>query len=200
VIPSPVDVLPTPEKLTARVVDPKSRRLHGFEISGDVARHYDFAELVLIALTGEPPSKPKGALFNELLVHASIVHVGHASVHAAVLARLCDAPPAGLFAVAALGVGQQSHRELGASDDADSAPLADVLQRHGVELAEPRESRAALLAAGFEASGLAQRWQQEVALSIARLPVAMAEAMAASPGDFGDYPIRVPAFEYEDES
>ena len=197
---SPIDAMPAPDHLVARVVDAAGTHLHGFDVGGDLARHYDFGEVVLIALTGEAPEPRIGRLFNQLLIHACVTSIREAPGHVALLARLCGARTSGVAASAAVALTEQS-RESDEANDEDgaeesTAALREWLEHEGIDL-RGASGRDALLRRGLAACGLQQAWQREMALSMARWPVVVAEAMAAARGDVASYPIRQPPFAYE---
>lgn len=216
-IPSPIDEMRVPERLTARVVRPgEEPLLHGFDLHQDLARHYGLAEVVLLALTGAPPTREAGRAFEILLIHACGIGVGEAPSHAAVLARLCGARPSGVAAVAAIGLTEQSRARSEAlapllswlregrpgpapidGPTAAAVRLQDDLRGAGVPV-DPRDAtlghEAAIVAAMFDL-GLRDAWKIEVAWSLARWPIAIAEAMSHEEGALGTYPIRLPPFE-----
>ncbi len=216
-ITSPIDEMRVPEHLTAHVVRPgEEPLLHGFELHQDLARHYGLAEVVLLALTGAPPNREAGRAFEVLLIHACGIAVGEAPSHAAVLARLCSARPSGVAAVAAIGLTEQSRARsetlapllawlrdgrpgpapIGGASGA-TARLQDDLRSAGAAV-DPRDAaldhEAAIVAAMFDL-GLREAWQIEMAWSLARWPIAVAEAMSHEDGALGTYPIRLPPFE-----
>jgi hypothetical protein len=144
--------------------------------------------------------------------------VAEAPVHASVLAGLCGSDSTGRAGVAAITLAQQArftvaeHRDLlmglkeghvpeGFGDTEETALLLNALKEGGVPF--PEEFRrlaptAAALAVLHECCGLTTTEQLEQALLMARMPCALAEAGAVKPGDFREYPIELPRFEYTD--
>ncbi|HEY1697730.1 MAG TPA: hypothetical protein VGG39_36470 [Polyangiaceae bacterium] len=222
---SPLDSVEWPTKLVARVVSPGARpTVHGYDVEGDLARDYSFAETVLLALTGEAPEPDLGRAFELVLVFAAPVSVVEAPVHAAVVARACVASPSQLLGVAALGLAEQTRvlvEGLRGFLDALSGNIQDVAPRYCASSDEERASvgrlraglapflhvpgltfdlgRTAAIVAALHACGLRTAEQIECALSWARLPLLLAEALAAKPGSHMQYPVNVPAIVYEEQ-
>jgi hypothetical protein len=215
-----------PERLAARVVDPGPvPRIHGFDVEGDLARHYGFAEIALLALTGEAPDRAAGRAFEIALAFLAPVTARLASVHAAGLARLCGANGTGIAGVAAVGLAEEArvlladHLDLlrwlddvvppvppafrcqGEDERRRVADLARLLAESGFDGSrlEGLGSIPALIAV-LHACGLRDPERISAALILSRLPCALAEALAVRPLAFGDYPVGLPPFRYvEDE-
>lgn len=214
-----------PEKLSARVITPGDRpRLHGYDVEDDLARHYGPSDVLLLTLTGELPSGPVGRAFAVALVFMSPVSVAHASTHAAVVGRLCGAPAASTFGVAAIGVAEHAralvdeHEELLAWLRAPRGPLPEryrassLPEEASVErferalastgLAVPgiglKPARDAAIVMVLHACGFRRRERLEAAITLARLPSALAEALAERPTNFGNYPINLPRYAYSE--
>lgn len=206
-----------PERLTARVVSPgPDPAIHGYAVADDLARHFGFGEVIFLALTGEAPERAAGQAFERALIFAAPITIAEAPSHAAALARLCAAKPSSVAAVAAIGLAEQARFRLeelapllawlregregpppGAVPDPRTAALHDVLRSVDLEV-DARDADlplAAALVAVFHDLGLREPWQIEAAFTVARWPVAMAEAMSNAPGALGTYPIRLPPFE-----
>lgn len=221
---SPIDSMPTPETLEARVVRPGDAKgeplLHGYGVQTDLAPHYAPSEQVLLSLLGELPEPVQVRRFQVASAFASAVSARDASVHAAILARRYGSATPALVSVAAIVLAERARDEVEAFlelrgdpggeppaalvgvDDGFVARLRDALSRVEAEL--PVLARAAwrptaALCLTLEAVGLSEAWQLETALTLARLPVVMAEAMAHEPGDLHGYPIRQPPFELHDD-
>ena len=97
-----------PERLTARVVTPGERpRVHGYDVEGDLARHYQPSDLLFLMLKGELPPPAASRAFAVASMFLTPVSVAHASTHAAVVGRLCGATPRSSFGVAAIGAAEQ---------------------------------------------------------------------------------------------
>lgn len=220
---SPLDAYEWPSKLAAHVVSPGPEpTLHGYDVETDLARNYSFAEVVLLALTGAPPSAEIGRAFEVALVFASPAPVGEAPTHAAVVARACAASSSQLLGVAAIALAEQTRvlveRHRGflealsgllpadlpdawqAQDQPERAAVArlrDALRGLVDVPALSRDvSRSAALLATLHACGLSTPERIESALTWARLPVALAEAMATPPGNHLSYPVQLPAIVY----
>jgi hypothetical protein len=221
----PIEERAWPEQLTGHVVTPGPRpRIHGYDVEGDLSLHYGFGETVLLALTGELPSRPVGRAFEVALQFAAPLAVGVGPAHASHLAGLCGADAPGVLAVGAIALGEEAtamvdgHRELlerlergggelpprFATDDPAQqgavGRLRDALGRTGVTvpLLEASPTRTAALLAVLHACGLGRREQLIAALVLARLPCVFAEGDAVHPGDLGSYPLELPPFVYRD--
>jgi hypothetical protein len=216
---------PWPEKLTATVVTPgASPRIHGYDVEGDLARNYRFTDLLFLTLTGELPAERESSLFDVAMQLAAPLPVSEAPTHAAVLSRLCGGDAGAVLSTAAIALAEQARYltaqlaswiawlsepspalppEALARGDADR--LAVVRLREAVGAREPVPSlahdisRDAALVACFHACGLRRSDQIERAIAIARLPAAVAEGLAASVGDFRNYPANLPPVAYVDE-
>ena len=218
----PVEDTPWPTRLEAHVVTPgPAPRIHGYDVHDDLARHYGFGEVVLLTLTGQPPSVGVGRVFEAALVDLAPVTVAEAPAHAAVLARLCDADPAGTVATGAIGLAEQARERItrhraalealragrpwaecdGRCEGADAlaeARIAERLRETGLvapRLAGPVCAEAEGLAT-LAALGLTEPWQLLAALVVARLPAVAAEAQAVTPRSFPSYPMNLPPFVY----
>jgi len=221
----PLDVAQFPETLTARIVTPgPTPRLHGYDVHGDLARHYDPTDLLLLSLTGELPAQGASAALRVTLMFFAPLSVQHASVHAATLARLCGTTSASTLGVAAIALAEQARVQL----DEHAELLTWLTDRNGSmparcrpssaigdpgtdrliaalgskvfafpELGERPTLTAALLIVLF-GCGLKTRAQMETAIVTARLPSAMAEAMAEKVTDFDHYPTNLPRYLYRE--
>lgn len=223
---SPLDTFEWPAKLAAHVVSPGPRpALHGYDVEGDLARHYSFAEVILLALTGEPPSPERGRAFDVAVVFASPVTVAEAPTHAAVIARACTASASQMQGVTAIALAEQArvlveeHRgwieslsaalpaelpaHLRAATDDERASVARLRRALAGTIDVPAlaldPSRPAALLATLHACGVTSPERIECALVWARLPVAMAEALATPPSRAMQYPLQLPAIVYEEE-
>lgn len=221
----PIEDRNWPEKLTARVIDRAdgAPRLHGFDVQSDLARHYTFAETLLIALTAEAPDAATGKAFEVAMTFTSPTSIAEAPAHAATLARICGARTSGILAVTATTLAEQARSlcddiepaiprlligslngmasKLAARDEAERAAvgrlrvaLGDYVRRVPSIGYDLRLDVA--LVAVLLACGLRRREQIEAAICIARLAPAYAEATAATPGDHRSYPLDLPNFVY----
>ncbi|HEX2734874.1 MAG TPA: hypothetical protein VHM70_24885 [Polyangiaceae bacterium] len=218
----PLETAKFPDQLLARVVTPGDEpRVHGYDVQSDLVHHYDLVALTILYLTGELPEPKAAAAVRAALVFISPISVAHASVHAAVLARLCGSPPSAVFGVAAVGVAEQSRFELDAFSDLfewlkhptreypDAQRCTTDAQRqeaerlrralpagYELEILNHAPTCMALTLAILQQAGLRRREQFEAVLALARLPSALAEAFAERAVNFSDYPINLPPIEY----
>jgi hypothetical protein len=221
----PLDVAQFPDTLSAHVVTPGPQpRIHGYDVEGDLARHYDPTDLLLLSLTGELPAPEASRALRVALAFVAPVSTAHASVHAAALARLCGTASVSTIGVAAIALAEQArvlldehadllawlpvqsgpfperHRTADLTAQASVARLREAIAETGFsvpELAGSPKRDAALLSVLFRC-GLKERAQLEAALVTARLPSTMAEAMAVKVTDFNHYPINLPRYLYRD--
>jgi hypothetical protein len=221
----PVEGFDAPQFLSARVVDPVAGAIHGYAVEGDLALHYRFGEVVLLALTGEPPAREAGGAFEVALIFLSLSSITEAPAHAASLARLCGARDAGVLATGAIGLSEQATavldrgqplldwltrpdapfpQECRPRDDRERARVAQLrqaLQARGLVpevLAHDPGLEAALLGT-LHTCGLRQTAQMMAAILLARLACVTAEALTVQPTAFRSYPLDLPHFEYVGE-
>lgn len=221
----PLESAVFPDTLTARVVTPGARpRLHGYDVEGDLARHYGFSDVLYLSLAGELPAPAVSRAFEVALAFLAPVSVAHASVHAAALARLCGTTSSSTIGVAAIGLAEQArvhleeHSELLEWLASGRAELpVRFASAENTERASVGRLREALASTGFEvpwlaafptraaallivlfACGLTRREQLEAAFVAARLPSAVAEALAEKVVDFSHYPTNLPRYRYEE--
>lgn len=222
----PLDAVEWPSKLTARVVSPGSRpALHGYDVEGDLAAHYALGEVALLALGGEAPSREVGRAFDVAMCFAAPVPVDEAPTHAAVVARVCMASASQIQSVAMIGLAEQARSSLEglrsfiealggdlpelppaarAASDAERASV-DRLRRAlrgtiDVPALALDVGRTAAVVATLHACGLRTMERIECALAWARLPAAVAEALATPPGSHRQYPVHLPNVVYTEES
>lgn len=203
--PSPVDAMPG-TMLEARVVRPGPRPLlHGYDVQSDLAGSFSFAEVILTALTGEAPSEAAGRAMSVALTFACPISVAEAPSHAATLARRCGADHRGVLGVAAIALAEQAQQLAssgdGALDDGEAVSrLRTTLEAAGVSI--PDLDAATTLWQALRATlafcGLTEEWQVTFSLTLARLPVVVAEAMTIERGALDGYPMRLPAFAYDE--
>ncbi len=213
----PVEDNPWPTVLTGHVVS--GARIHGIDARRDLARHYSFAELVLLTLTGEPPTREHGRAFELALTWLAPTGVAEAPAHAAVLARLCSASSTGVLGSGAIVLIEQArgfvdqHAALLAwleapsgeppcaphAEDDDGALLRDQLRSvaPGMSIAAELPVDAALVAV-LHACGVRSPERLMSAVVVARFACVVAEGLAAAPRDFSSYPMNVPAYAYRD--
>jgi hypothetical protein len=223
--PGPLETHSFPEQLSARVVTPGAQpRIHGYDVESDLAQHYNMLEVAYLALTGELPEPEVTRALNATLVFFSPLSVACAPAHAAVLARLCGAPPSSILSVSAIGLAEQvralldDHQailhllaqpdtelpETCRSEDPDEwlavDQLARLLDGFGVRVPAlyQHPTRQVAVLAALSSCGLVSRHQLETILVWARLPIVMAEAAAERPGNFKSYPINIPHYVYKE--
>ncbi len=107
----PFDREAWPEHLATRVVSPDAARVQGYDVAGDLARHYGIADVAWLAICGELPDETQRAAFDTALVLLAPTHLGQAPAHAAALSRLIGALPAATVGVAAVGLGELARSE-----------------------------------------------------------------------------------------
>jgi citrate synthase len=221
----PLDDVEWPEKLTARVVTPGPfPRVHGYDVEADLARHYSFTETVLLALTGKLPSAEQARAFDVALQFASPAPAQEAPTHAAILARMCVASTSQIQGAAAIALAEQARVLVaahGAWLEMLAGPLSEVPEALRAASADERESverlrralggtidvpalrldlaRAPALVATLHACGLNTAEAIECALVLAKLPIAMAEALATPAGSYRQYPLQLPTIAYAEE-
>jgi len=221
----PLDDVEWPEKLTARVVTPgPSPRLHGYDVEGDLARHYSFGETVLLALTGKLPSTDAARAFDIALQFACPAPAQEAPTHAAILARMCVASTSQILGATAIALGEQARvlvaehaawiEMLGdriaevpaafrATSDADRESVERLRRALRGKIDVPAlwhdVGRAPALLATLHACGLKTAEVIECALVMAKLPVAMAEALATPAGSYRQYPLQLPTITYAEQ-
>jgi hypothetical protein len=149
--------------------------------------------------------------------------IAEAPAHAATLVRMLGARPATVIATAASLLGEEADALLEAHTDWMSwldAPTGDppvgfasqttddrarVATLRGLVpegfcpvLARFDPSPSAALLAVLHACGLREAHQFEIAIVLARLPVAVAEAQEHAPSQLSEYPMTVPPFVYHE--
>jgi hypothetical protein len=211
-----MEAAPWPSELEAFAID--GSRVHGYDVEEDLAKHHRFTDVVYLALTGELPDEARSRAFEIVLVWAAPVSAREAGVHAAILAAMCGARPAGIVstagAVFAEGAvrayeGWRAAGERGAvppelrantPEEARSVERLAAMLRGLVDapLLEERPCRDVALVAALAACGVTSPIAVAGALAIARVPAAVAEAAPRTPADFSRYPTNTPPFEYEE--
>lgn len=198
---SPVEDQPWPAKLPAFVTtDGERPRVRGFDLVDDLARHYDFAEFLVTALTGVPPTASWGTAVNMALVALSGASVRRASVHAATVARRCGADDSSVLATGLLGLIEEAASEVACASvgSRDACSFRDALPQE-VRASVPEGPTVESVAfAVLEAAGLKTPLHRMAALCVARLPSLVAEASSVRAGDLQGYPMRLPNFEYQE--
>ena len=165
---STVEDHPWPSQLPAHVtMDGTPARVQGFDLVGDLARHYDFGEFVVTALTGNPPDASWGRAINMALIALAAASVRDASVHAATLARRCGADDASILATGMLGlVEEASWRVAGPNVEGgrDSSAFWNLLPEEVQSAVSPALTVEAMALAVLESVGLDAPIQRMMAL------------------------------------
>jgi hypothetical protein len=219
--PGPFEDHAWPDRLKARVTTVGSEpRIHGYDVQADLARHYSFTEVALLALTGEPPEAHIGRAFDTCLLFLSPAPVAEAPANAAVMAHMVAARPNCVLAVGTLTLSEQAKFVL-----QQHTGLLEWLTRGG-ELPEPFRARSdderaavgrlraalppevvvpllgadpsltAALLGTLHACGLTQVHQLQAAWILARMCTVAAEAFSAKRAAYRDYPLRLPEYIY----
>ena len=198
-------------------------RLHGYDVEGDLAAHYAGSEVTLLCLTGELPGEEALAMFEVASAFLAPVSVAHASTHAP-CSRVCVARrPARQSAPRRLDSRNRRARCSMSTKTASLAEQADGRAARAVSGRGPRRRRlrgtpargafeawghVAVAESRADANGRAadaapRRWTPrrqriEVAIVLSRMPIVIAEALAERPTNFGNYPMNLPRFSYEE--
>ena len=217
----PIDDFEWADKLEARVLTPGGERLHGYDIEGDLAPNYSFAETLLTALTGSAPARELGRAFEIALSFTTALSPGLMPAHAGGVSRLMGAAPAAVLATTCLGLSEyarvliEDHAPLiawltepegpaprvEASSEVDRDSVARLeLALGGTKLSPPLlrddPTRMAALISVFHACGLVRSEQLMAAIVVGGLGSSVAEALAVRPLNFPSYPLKVPNFRY----
>jgi hypothetical protein len=224
--PGPIEAHDFPSTIEARVVTPgPNPRLHGYGVEDDLALHYRFPELVLLALTGAPPDEARGRAFEVALQFLAPLAITESPTHAAVLAQVCGTRSSSVIAVAGIALAERARHVVAEYGDLldwlgkGDAPLpprchgpssddracverleralsrAGVREVPGLELG-PNRWTAIFMTLYF--AGLRRPDQWEAVLVLASLAPVLAEAQSHLPGSFEQYPMDLPIFVYEE--
>lgn len=223
---SPLDRIGAKERLEAKVVDTRTEpRIHGYSVHDDLARHYSFGEVILLTITGEPPTEAVGRAFEVVLTYMTPISIAEAPAHAARLGQAVNSSVSGIVSLAATALSEQARWLL----DEHAGVLSwladrseDFPQQARADGPDQRRQVAALHAAVSDelgdlaifsndpalwpallgvlyACGLREPGHILLAIVQARLSTAVAEATAVVPGQLKDYPINIPPIRYTDE-
>lgn len=204
-------------------------RIHGFAVQEELGHQADFTGVMWLALTGELPSTLEAEAFTRALVWLAPLHVGDGPAHAPVLAKVAGAPEEVLPAVSAVALGQHATAELDALApmfrwlvSGAGAPPEIVVevdptpgQRAGWERLCVDVARWFGAARGLERRrpwrrgpaayallhwlGIRDRPRLLAIATLARLPVALAEAACVAAGSVQAYPTLQPGYLYVEE-
>lgn len=224
---NPIDDTEWPDQLTAHVVKPgPDPRLHGYSVRADLARHYSFPEVALLALTGRLPTEDEGAAFSIALVWLSPISVAEAPSHAAVIAKICGGRNAQILATGAVGLTEQARfvceahasllnwladpalhfpAEAQSNGDTAQSEIADFIgllppSFRELPVFKHDPSLTAALLAVLHRCGLHSADQIEAAWALSRFASMAAESMAARVGDYRNYPTNTPIYVYREDS
>jgi hypothetical protein len=226
--PGPIDLHQWPEQLTARVGEARTEEPHvqGYALLGDLARHYGFAETLYCSITGDLPDERTTALFRLALLAWTPVHVGDASVHIGIVARVAGSRPSAALGALCVGLAEEAN---------------DLVERHAPLLEWHAQGRTGAVPDGCHAdapnpwvtsllhaaralaiddaslAGLDESWTWDAArihllaasgistaerviavVMAARFVTAAGETLAQPAHNKEGYPMKVPRFEYRD--
>lgn len=217
-----------PERLTAHVVgvDGDARRIAGYAVEDDLARHCGVAEVAWLALTGELPAATARAALDAALVLLAPVHIGEAPAHAAYLGRMSGGGAAVTVSIGAIGLAElaeHEHRELAPwlawIERGGTGPVPEVALAGGPVTEAQRAldgrmrgwfgsggglpdvplRRVACAYAILFRLGLRDLLAIATLATCARLPAVIAEAAHARAGDVRPYPTHLPNYQYVDD-
>ena len=221
VVKGPIEAQTWSQTFEAFAIDPGGTRVHGYDVESDLARHYRFSDVVLLALTGELPDDAKSRAFEIVLCFLLPISIARAPAHATVLAGHCSGPPSGVLATASATLADDvldliavDTTKLEASED----PLPEALRASSPEEAASVERLRELLADVLPLPLLSRGPRRELALitalracgvdtplllssvvAMARIPSVIAEAAPRGLSEFiQKYPLTIPTFVYEE--
>jgi hypothetical protein len=211
-------------QLEARVVDTSGEepRIHGFGVRSDLARHFSFADVIALSLTGVEPSERASDALRRALVVLSPTDVGSAPAHLGVLVHLVSRDYASSVASASALLAERAAATLAeraellqalreGREPAATASQLEAANAEGEEVAglfaqcsdfaqtpwfARLDATSAALVVLFEC-GLVENWQLQSALFLAWCPCTMAELGTRGSDPIESYPINLPKFRYE---
>lgn len=220
----PIEDREVPSELQAKVITPgPDPHLYGFSVESDLAIHYRFPELVQLAMTGVAPDEAKGRAFDVALQFLAPLAIAEAPTHAAALTHMLGAKTSSLIAVTCIALAERArfivaqHTDLLEALDKEQEVPSRHLADNADDVASVDRLRSALASAGVQLPGLDRgvaRWaalvmtlhfagirrpeQLETAFVLAGLAPSIAEASCHDAAEITRYPIRLPAFIYEE--
>ena len=224
-----LDRVSFPDKLTGVVVEPSADpRVHGYAVQGELGHSVDFLEVSWLALTGELPSATEREAFSRALVWLAPLHVGEGPAHAAVLARVAGAPHEVVPGIGVVALGQLISRELetctplfawlsarsgsmpsGVLEPEPTAEQQTAWTRlsadatrwfgEGQPFSGAPWRRVPAAYALLHQLGLRDAARLHALVTLARLPVMLAEAACTAPGSVMRYPTKTPAYRYVED-
>jgi len=218
----PIEDHTWPTQLAAQVVQPGPfPRVHGYDALRDLAANYTFAEVALLTLTAQAPTRSSGRAFEVGLTALAPMTIGEAPTHAAYLARLCGGTSSSALGLGALVSAERAHALVHAHDawlswlatpeGPSPLPSDDTTQTKAMLAGLPSDFAlpwpdavvppvaAAALGVLWQC-GLRTAAQLEAAIMLATLPALAAEMAHGEGADIRDYPIDVPQFVYEEDT
>jgi hypothetical protein len=201
--------------------------MQGYDVEADLARHYRFSDVVLLALTGELPSDEQSIAFDIAMTFLAPLSVAEAPAHVAALTNITGSRSSAILGVSAIALAERARTIVAdsaallawlASLPSPSTPLdvgflatdegeresvqrlRDALAARGVQVPalEASLSRQAALVATLWFAGLTRPAHLEAALVTASLACVVAEAPFHGVASFAKYPMQLPPFQYED--
>jgi len=218
----PLDTAPWTDKLTAHVVDPHSKSIHGYDVENDLAKNYTFTATVLLMFTGELPSSYEPQMILEtVLQFIAPSPINEAPAHAATLARACTAKLPSIIGIAASTLAEQArcmlekHADLFTileSEDCNSVPECFLRSDNDLSAVRLRDtlldtleewplldfdlSFDAMVIAALHYCGFKNAEQIGALMVWAKLPSVLAEALSVPQGGLFKYPVLLPPIEY----
>ena len=221
----PLEEFTQQETLTGYVAHPTSDDflIHGERVLDQMSQGNSYSALVLLTLTGSAATPMQLTRFERALQLCAVMDIAEGPCHAARLARVQKANGHGVASVACVHLAHRARNimdhttalqawmrdpslELRADrprrleQDPGQVCVERALKGYPDELLsllrERDPSLDECIVALLHVSGLTERWQKEAALTMAGLPLAMAEAFFA-PSRLRDYPVNAPPFVYE---
>lgn len=218
--PSALDDTVWPETLVAKAVKPGAQDdwLHGYSVLEDLARHFEFSEVLYLAITGELPDPVSASRFRVAMIALAPMAVHEAPTHIALLSRICGGAIASALGAGLVAVADQARFKIEAQRDLIAwmnSPVSSPPQTAcattpdetawvrtlrlavpDAELVRPELCRdAACVALLFEA-GIRTPEQLEAAFIASRFCGLAAETLRSGPTDLQSYPVKLPPFHY----
>jgi hypothetical protein len=222
--PSPLDAFGNQGEIEGFVVDTgEGVRVHGFDVHEDLARHYGFAEVILLTLLGEPPDEDTGRAFGVAMIVSSPVSIAEAPAHAARVAHVSGSDGAGVVSLAAISLGEQVrwlfsryNGFLGRLESPNGEVLPEEFRAQDAEERWQVEGFRGALPGSYGADpifdddpgfwpavlailfrcGLRRREHLLTVLVASRLVSTVAEGFAGESGALASYPVNLPPMSY----
>ncbi|MEO7109685.1 MAG: hypothetical protein ABI183_04520 [Polyangiaceae bacterium] len=215
------------QRLQSHVVTPEAApRINGYDVENDLAKHYNFADTMMLCVLGDLPSDANRRAIEIALQFAAPLSVAHAPTHAGMLTRLCGGTRSASFGAGALTLAEdarwlveQHEPWLAWLKNPEGAPPAQFVARNIEERASVTTLRNAIRRTGatvpaldldaacvtksaailsvFWSCGAQTPAQLELLFVLARFACVGAEILATRPAQFRTYPIDLPPFRFE---